>query len=460
MRLRKQRIIVGLLIVGFLCAGSWAFWHYWQYRVPYLSAANRLAETTKEAKALGLALTPDDLRSTRGKDPRDNAAEDFRRATILISGSGLRLQGGNAVPLQNFVFSGGDSSYRATADIAIKMGEVPEKALDEAFTKPYCDFELDYSKGISVEISSVVDLRPMTSVFGAKAVLAAQEGDIDTALAYIERVNALRTQLVKDPGMRRALLTTSADAPAPVMLFVILSILGESPEVISKTRELLKRIPVEYTFESAMQADLCVGLLDIEQIGEPAPERGSNRGRRNREELIADYVPDRVLKDAYKERYIRFWINAFKGIRKHPDSTLAAASEIDKLILSYNSKSEKPDDKYTTYAFPRNYWGVASSIMRHQGMLTLASGYLDLIEFKNKNGRFPNDGELELPIDPYTGQALRYERRGSEFILWCQTGTNPSTGGPAAPLGIEYPGLSPMNFGSRGSGFNRRPNSG
>lgn len=456
MQKRNKALYFGLGAVAVLCVGGWAYRKVWQNRVPYLSAAERLDATMAEARSLGIKLTPDELHPGKGKDPKQNAAEDYRRAALLISASGVRTQGGAGLPIGTFVFSGGDPAYRKNSELAIKLTQLPAEVLQQGFKKEYCDLDLTYKQAPGFDTTQVVDIRPMTYVFGARAVIAAQQHKVDEALENVYFVNRIRDQLSDDPGIARSLLGNFAEAAGPQTLIVILSLLGESQEVVDKTRALLTKMQPDYTLEFALSADLCSGLLDIDQLGEPLPQTASNRRRRLREELEKEYVPASILRDAYKERLIQYWIGVTKKIRQYPDQPYLAAREIDNSITHFGQKAV-PADQYARMFVPSAHWAVATSIMRQKGFLAVIAGYLDIMEYKLKNGKLPVTGkELKLPIDPFTQLPLMFKRTSNGYTLACEVGVNPATGGPAAPLGIEYPGPYALTFGGRSSD-NSRP---
>ncbi len=449
--MRKKRILLyGTASLACLGIIGWLLWSLWQHRVPYLEAARRLDATTKEAHALGIPLSVEELQPRKGRSAAQNAAEDYRRATLQISASGVRIQGAAGIPVGSFVLSGGDSEFLQSAQQAIKLTQLPQKSLFAAFQKEYCDFELDYKGAVGMDSLSVVDLRPMNYVFGAQALFAAQKGDVDTALSNIRSIGRMRQQLVEDPAMARALLSVNGDSAALVILPIILEKLGEKPEVIAKTRALLPELMPTVTFEHVYRADLYSNMRDIELLKEPLPRTASNRQRRMRDELLADYVPVDLLVEAYQERLIRFWINAFESIRKHPNDPIGCAKDIDQLILDYN-KTSGPADEYASRLVPSNHWNVSFNLVRQAGLVALIESYLRITEFKLKNGRLPNDGEIKLAEDPFTGEPVAYRRTNGGYNIFCQTGTNPSTGGPAAPLGLSYPGLEMVTFGGRGA---------
>jgi hypothetical protein len=136
--------------------------------------------------------------------------------------------------------------------------------------------------------------------------------------------------------------------------------------------------------------------------------------------------PAKASERAARSRQLHYFTQAWP-LLDMPDRALARSME-SPITWTKPPELPWPSEKLTVQWIP-NY---VSHSLDERGRLAASVAGARLYATLRRTGRLPAKLGPEMPVDPWTGRALRYEVVGSEFFLWSagrsETTTRPTAG--------------------------------
>jgi hypothetical protein len=321
-------------------------------------------------------------------------------------------------------FMSGDAAKREQVPVARVRQALAgtEEALSlvrQAAAMPRCRFPVNWEDGAGALFPHLPKLRSFSRLLGADAALAAIDGQPARALADLDALVGMTRHIASEPvligqmvqygclsvaqeSLRRLIETTSIDEP--------------DSRALDRT---LAGVDLYDPFARAVQAERCLGLwvFDVARA-DPARWRAV-AGNQITPGLLFSAVLRPVGSPLLKmdeQCYLRLMAGGLALARRRERVSHAEWGDADlrypwyadvtRLMLpAFSLAGDRRDEAVARLALAR--WGLA----------------LDL--FHQRTGRYPEalaevDGILgqKLPADPFSGQAFRYRRQGSGYVLY------------------------------------------
>ncbi len=292
--------------------------------------------------------------------------------------------------------------------------------LEEASKRPHCVWPVHWEEGFNALFPHLAQYREAARFMAMRARVSAADGDTDDALRWVGASLRMSKHIMQDPMLISHLSAVAIQAIALRAAQQSLGTGTPSPEAAARLTELAGTLDMTAEFHRALQFERAYGLAffdwvrseDAETVAEvfdnsiPAAAVNPYRG------LVA--APIRAFDQA---RFLANWRVYLPGLDRpyrlqDPDAT------------------ERAVRFYTVMAILTNILCPAlgrASMKRDQAisMLDELRIVLDLKMHWREHGSYPATlDELratldrELPTDPCSGEAYRYERRGEGFLLY------------------------------------------
>jgi len=437
---QKNTLVVTLAsIVVFLAAiaGTFFLWHR--------AAANKLERARQAIRGAGLPETLADL--VRQPVP------DERNAAIPLAEAGRLAK---KIPRESPALGG--KPQAEVADPASGENEqiealraalsTPEAAGTLNFARkgaalPTCDFHLDYSKGVCLDLSPMTSLFQVSKVLAASARLQASHGKPEGALADIEVMLRISAFFGEAPSILSWLMMAGMDKMA---IKALTDVVAKCPDLPPNALDRISRLLEEHRTGAA---GALLTSLDSERIvfggsvfegilsGSTSPalvlknlSLGSSPA--SFEEMLLTQLsnlyamPDSPLLLADYARYLEYMtamrLSVASPERPLPDVALSITKIPKTAIL-------------TRLAAPA-LGSMGKQLTSYETTLDLAITGIALEKFRMANGTYPASlDELApllahpVPIDPYSGSPLIYKNLPDGLLLYSMGENRADDGG-------------------------------
>jgi len=292
--------------------------------------------------------------------------------------------------------------------------------LEEASKRPHCVWPIHWEDGFNALFPHMADYRSAARFMAARARVSAADGDTDDALRWVGTSLRMSRQVMQEPILISHFSAVAIQAIALRAAAVALDTDMPSPEAAAELRDLAESFDMTAEFHRALQFERAYGLAFFDWI------------RREDAETVAKLFDDTIPAAA---------VNPYRGLVAAPIRAFDRARflanwrvylpGLDRPYrLQDTDATERAIRSSTVMAILTNILCPVSnraSMKRDQAIARLdeLGIVLDLKMHKRAHGVYPATlDELQatldhkLPIDPFSGEAYRYERRGEGFILW------------------------------------------
>jgi hypothetical protein len=322
------------------------------------------------------------------------------------------------------LFVSGDAAKREQVSVprvrqALAGTEEALALVRQAAAMPRCRFPVNWEDGAGALLPHLPKLRSFSRLLGADAALAATDGQPARALADLDALVGMTRHIASEPlligqmvqdgclsvaqeSLRRLLETTAIDAADNRALDLTLA-----------------GVDLYDPFARAIQAERCLGLWAFD-VARADPVRwravaGNQITPGSLCSAVLRPVGSPLLK-MDEQFYLHFMAEGLALARRRERVSAAEWGDAD---LRYPWYADVTRLMLPAFSLAGNRRDEAVA------RLALARGGLAIDLFHRRNRRYPEalaevEGILSqsLPTDPFSGQALRYHRQGSGYVLY------------------------------------------
>ncbi|MBI3725523.1 hypothetical protein HY251_16455 [bacterium] len=319
----------------------------------------------------------------------------------------------------------GKIANRATLEKFLAQNAECFAKLEQGARRPACRFDVDYSLGLSTPLPHLVQIRTVCHYLRVRAQLEAEAGHPDEALATLEVAARVAHGLATEPCLISQLVRLAASKHATRGLEWVLS--------FSEPGEAACRAFIDTLEKTASPRDAYLKTLLCER------SLGTNAFRAIREnpdgddakDLIESWAARRLLpgwvlaKDELA--YLEIMNDAIERVRKNEG---IEKGSIDERVESL------PRLAFVTRALVPAIDKIPGRFREDEAARAVARVSLALRIHRLRAGSYPEKLDdlapavlASVPRDPFTGEALRYERAGAGFKVWSKGPNKKDDGG-------------------------------
>ena len=293
------------------------------------------------------------------------------------------------------------------------------KVIDEIVTAAEiknCDWGLDFSKGLALEIPHLAKCRQMGYIFAADARVWAKKGDCRTALERCLTIHKMGGHIGSDTLIAR-LVGIAVSGTAYACIADILPQVSENTEMLQWLKgrliDVSSRCPpmkaampneTEIFGEHINKADVLAVIA--EGVIKPA-----------------EVFPKEILEgdDEFFARAKEYWYSVMARMQIAFDLPyVQAMQEFEDLSQEVKKYAdEKPEVKITQCLFPAigRAYSIETRIKTHTNAVLAG---IDIYLIRDRTGKLPDELPAGLPKDMFSGKDFLYERTDAGFVLKCQ----------------------------------------
>jgi hypothetical protein len=340
-----------------------------------------------------------------------------------------------------------DPNRQAELDTLLGQ-DVVDQALsivEQGTQRPACRVDSDYTEGLALSLSHLPQMRSLTWIAGAKALLQAREGRIDdawhTAIVQLKLADALRTEpLIVSQLVRAAQIDTACTTIQKLCEFAAPN--EQSSRIL---QDLLGRYDDRTPLIRAVDGERVI--FGEQTFGLPKDELrkvlSDIHGEGRIPEIIARLM---VLGISFKPLS---WTDHAAYLRAMQDYTERFAQPYDPNDIHTMSRDFSQVQKchiLTSILLP-NMGRVKEVFLRRIAQIRVTRTGLALLQYRDMHGSLPDTlGALsaESIRDPFSQGSLRYNRQDTGFDLYSvgpdqsDNGGAPKKPGPEADYDIVW----------------------
>jgi hypothetical protein len=386
-------------------------------RFEFSMAAAPLSGLLTEAKRRGLPLDPKDLAPANVR-PNENAAPLYERAYLQAEKHKQAL-----TLLKDLPSHPDGQSVQAARKAIADLGPAFATA-ERAVERPFCVFKHDWSKGDRVLFPEFVQLRSLSRMFSARAVVRAKEGDLSGSLEDVQRAMRCADDVSTTPNLIALLMEVSTRTHALRGFDAVLNARPSSPEFLLDAQRVLDASYKRPSYRRALEGEMVFARNSLYRsvkapsLQEWLQARGKSSGEETESPVIPPLVPADLLRKGYDARMMALWLRVFDGFQDYANDPARLAALMEEVT------DRAVADKDLTNALNAHTWPVFSgsneAVVALSARRRLLDTKLDLLLYRARNGKFPAKltGLGTLPRDPFGGRGLRYRKQGDGFVLY------------------------------------------
>lgn len=287
----------------------------------------------------------------------------------------------------------------------------------DAGDAPNCDWGMDYSEGIELQMPQFAPLRTLAKIVMAQTKIATESADYNRALDLCLSVHKAGSHIAGGGLLISHLVGISLNALANQGVADILPHISNNPEILIRLRgqvfEVSGKLP---SITASINRDLSTCVQDI---------------RKERVNHILDTSGDFVPKEEAQiiRRADEEFFKANKEYFLNHQAALLTAIELpypqsyEQLVhlkkkLSRDSKNNPK--AILTSAFVSAIDRVLCVDIRSKTHFNAIKAAIEIYLIKAKTGKLPDALPAGLPGDLFSGKPFQYEKTVDGFILRCQ----------------------------------------
>lgn len=390
--------VIAVLIVSFalLCMGVYLLFN---------SGGRRDFDAAMvEARAAGMATTPDDLRRFL-PDPSENAQPFY--AAIIARGA---IPQAKADPKTRQIPA---SEY----EVAAKWVETNHRDLDRAERMPHYGLDRPWEKGSGVIFPELSQMKNMTKALSFAAIHYSRNGDVDKAVDCLRKAKAMGKHLGEEPTLIGYLVSVALLAIQDSALVTVAWELRDNPAALQRLKVLSDEPFDPPSLKRGFMGESYYQVQLPEEIARQ-PEALFGYGNTNDPETLK-------LKLAVRLPFARY---------------RASAANLRKLTETYRQLTDKPDNKTVEELtkkldFPPTLSDPLSQtlaqalvpVFSQAGQMQtkmdarqrLGRVAIRLLEVRQKTNGFPSSLKNwgEITTDPFSGKPFIFRATADGFVI-------------------------------------------
>ncbi len=393
----------------------------------------RFEADVQALKAQGEPVSAAELAGPKVPDDQ-NAAVVYAKAFNLLKEKETRA---SSATMENLLKSvGAMPSKRKKIDVvwsevnsAARMYRQVIPLVQEALSRPKCQFPVKWETGPSATFAHLSHLRNLTRILSALAVIDAHDGKLDEAYQKLSLAFRVAKAAKDEPIVISTLVTISCTQTANGALQAVVKYGPPSSSALQELEGLLRDTDYRPQWVNAMKGERVSGLLIFNYL--------LQHGASGYYDLMHPFDKDEepsALKLKLLHIVSPVWrpmIYADAGhYLKYMAATVASSGEPYRIAIKSGRKLEDslhtlPRYAYITRTLSPVYTMGSSRVDEARAQTALTQILLAAQQFKSNKYTYPETivqlrsaSSIDIPMDPFSGKDFVYRRTSKGFVAY------------------------------------------
>ena len=342
--------------------------------------------------------------------PPDNAAVLYYRACLIYDANDMMTN-----KVTDFV-KGNIGIDKEIKDY-VQKNKFAIKYFVDAGDAPNCDWGLDYSEGIELQMPRLAPLRNMAKIVLAQAKIAADSADYKRALELCLSIHEASPHIADGGILVSYLVGISLNALANQCIMEILPQISDNPDMLiwlkNQIYDVSERFP---SVKVSINGDLRIFSQDInKEKTEYILKMAGDDIPKDKRKIIRN--ADEAFFKANKEYFLDYLSTCLTAVDlPYPQSY----EQLEKSAKKPAIESKKnPDAIMSTFLTPA-LSRILCLDLKTRTQFNAVKTALNLYIIRAKSVQLPDELPADLPKDLFSGKDFEYEKIKDGFVLRCQ----------------------------------------
>ena len=342
--------------------------------------------------------------------PPDNAAVLYYRACLIYDANDMMTN-----KVTDFV-KGNIGIDKEIKDY-VQKNKFAIKYFVDAGDAPNCDWGLDYSEGIELQMPRLAPLRNLAKIVLAQAKIAADSADYKRALELCLSIHKASPHIADGGVLISYLVGISLNAMANQCIMEILPQISDNPDMLiwlkNQIYDVSERFP---SVKVSINGDLRIFSQDInKEKTEYILKMAGDDIPKDKRKIIRN--ADEAFFKANKEYFLDYLSTCLTAVDlPYPQSY----EQLEKLAKKPAIESKKnPDAIMSTFLTPALSRCLCLDL-KTRTQFNAVKTALNLYIIRAKSVQLPDELPADLPKDLFSGKDFEYEKTKDGFVLRCQ----------------------------------------
>ena len=342
--------------------------------------------------------------------PPDNAAVLYYRACLIYDANDMMTN-----KVTDFV-KGNIGIDKEIKDY-VQKNKFAIKYFVDAGDAPNCDWGLDYSEGIELQMPRLAPLRNLAKIVLAQAKIAADSADYKRALELCLSIHEASPHIADGGVLISYLVGISLNALANQCIMEILPQISDNPDMLiwlkNQIYDVSERFP---SVKVSINGDLRICSQDInKEKAEYILKMAGDDIPKDKRKIIRN--ADEAFFKANKEYFLDYLSTCLTAVDlPYPQSY----EQLEKSAKKPAIESKKnPDAIMSTFLTPA-LSRILCLDLKTRTQFNAVKTALNLYIIRAKSVQLPDELPADLPKDLFSGKDFEYEKTKDGFVLRCQ----------------------------------------
>lgn len=287
----------------------------------------------------------------------------------------------------------------------------------DAADAPNCDWGLDYSEGIELQMPRLAPLRTLSKIVLAQAKIAADSADYKRALELCLSTHKASPHIADGGVLVSYLVGISLNVMANQCIMDILPQISDNPDMLiwlkNQIYDVSERFP---SLKVSINGDLRICSQDInKEKAEYLLQMAGDEIPEDKRQIIRN--GDEAFFKANKEYFLEYLSACLTAVDlPYPQSY----EQLEKLAKKPAIDSKKnPNLIVATFITPA-LSRIVSLDLKTRTQFNAVKTALELYIAKAETGQLPDALPEDMPRDLFSGEDFKYEKTKDGFILRCR----------------------------------------
>jgi len=342
--------------------------------------------------------------------PPNNAAVLYYRACLIYDENDKMTN-----KLTDFV-KGNIGVDKEIKDYIVKNNFAIKYFVD-AGDAPSCDWGLDYSEGIELQMPRLAPLRFLARMVISKARITADSGDYKQALELCLSVHKASPHIADGGVLVSYLVGISVNVMANQCIMDILPKISDNPDMLIWLKNMIYDVSERFpSVKNSINSDLRTFSQDInKEKSEYLLQMAGDQIPKDKMQIIQN--ADEAFFKANKEYFLEYLSACLTAVDlPYPKSY----EQLEKLAKKPEIDSKKnPDAVMSTYLTPA-LSRIVGLDLKTKTQFNAVKTALNLYIIRAKTGQLPDELPQDMPKDLFSGKDFEYKKTKDGFILRCR----------------------------------------
>ena len=342
--------------------------------------------------------------------PPDNAAVLYYRACLIYDSNDKMID-----KITDFV-KGNVGIDKEIKDY-VQKNKFAIKYFVDAGDAPNCDWGLDYSEGIELQMPRLAPLRNLAKIVLAQAKIAADSGDYKQALELCLSIHKASPHIADGGVLVSYLVGISLNVSANQCIMDFLPQISDNPNMLIWLKNRIYDVSEKFpSVKTSINSDLRICAQDIsKEKAEYLLKMTGDDIPKDKRQIIRN--ADEAFFKANKEYFLEYLSACLTAVDlPYPQSY----EQLKKLAKKPAIESKKnPDAIMSTFLTPA-LSRVVNLDLKTRTHFNAVKTALNLYIIKAKTGKLPDELPKDMPKDLFSGKDFEYEKTKDGFVLRCR----------------------------------------